>query len=79
MRGRATSTLTAMLGALGLSAAIVLGAAPALADPDPNTAPADPAAAAVHTLDALFLGFPGNSGETVRITVAPEKKQAKRD
>ena len=46
MRGRATSTLTAMLGALGLSAAIVLGAAPALADPDPNTAPADPAAAA---------------------------------
>ena len=32
-----------------------------------NHAMADPAAAAVHTLDALFLGFPGTSGETVQV------------
>ncbi|WP_260924783.1 DUF4136 domain-containing protein [Novosphingobium sp. 9] len=27
-----------------------------------------------NLVDAMFTGFPGNSGETVRITVAPEKK-----
>lgn len=27
-----------------------------------------------NLIDAMFTGFPGNSGETVRITVAPEKK-----
>jgi Domain of unknown function (DUF4136) len=32
-----------------------------------------------NLIEAMFTGFPGNSGETVRITVAPEKKQAKRD
>ena len=29
-----------------------------------------------NLVEAMFTGFPGNSGETVRITVAPEKKQA---
>ena len=28
-------------------------------------------------VEAMFTGFPGNSGETVRITVAPEKKTAR--
>ncbi len=32
-----------------------------------------------NLVEAMFTGFPGNSGETVRITVAPEKKQATRD
>ncbi|MEY2943252.1 MAG: hypothetical protein RLY97_1266, partial [Pseudomonadota bacterium] len=27
-----------------------------------------------NLVEALFTGFPGNSGETVRISVAPEKK-----
>lgn len=27
-----------------------------------------------NLVEAMFTGFPGNSGETVRITVAPEKK-----
>lgn len=27
-----------------------------------------------NLVDAMFTGFPGNSGETVRITVAPEKR-----
>lgn len=29
-----------------------------------------------NLIDAMFTGFPGNSGETVRITVAPEKTAA---
>ena len=29
-----------------------------------------------NLVEAMFTGFPGNSGETMRITVAPEKKQA---
>jgi hypothetical protein len=28
-----------------------------------------------NLVEAMFTGFPGNSGETVRISVAPEKKQ----
>lgn len=28
-----------------------------------------------NLVEAMFTGFPGNSGETVRITVAPEKKR----
>lgn len=32
-----------------------------------NHALADPAAAARHALEALFTGFPGNSGETVEV------------
>jgi hypothetical protein len=28
-----------------------------------------------NLVEAMFTGFPGNSGETVRITVAPEKKK----
>jgi hypothetical protein len=28
-----------------------------------------------NLIEAMFTGFPGNSGETVRITVAPEKKR----
>jgi hypothetical protein len=31
-----------------------------------------------NLVEALFTGFPGNSGETVRITVAPEKTGARR-
>ena len=27
-----------------------------------------------NLVQAMFTGFPGNSGETVRITIAPEKK-----
>lgn len=27
-----------------------------------------------NLIEAMFTGFPGNSGETIRITVAPEKK-----
>ncbi|MFM2410371.1 MAG: hypothetical protein RL481_1199, partial [Pseudomonadota bacterium] len=27
-----------------------------------------------NLVEAMFTGFPGNSGETVRISVAPEKK-----
>ncbi len=30
-----------------------------------------------NLVEAMFTGFPGNSGETVRISVAPEKKTAK--
>jgi len=30
-----------------------------------------------NLVEAMFTGFPGNSGETVRITVAPEDKKAK--
>ena len=29
-----------------------------------------------NLLEAMFTGFPGNSGETVRISIAPEKKPA---
>ena len=31
-----------------------------------------------NLVEALFTGFPGNSGETVRITVAPEKTTVRR-
>jgi hypothetical protein len=31
-----------------------------------------------NLVEALFTGFPGNSGETVRISIAPEKQVAKR-
>lgn len=31
-----------------------------------------------NLVEAMFTGFPGNSGETVRITVAPENKQKQR-
>ena len=27
-----------------------------------------------NLIEAMFTGFPGNSGETVRISIAPEKK-----
>jgi Domain of unknown function (DUF4136) len=30
-----------------------------------------------NLVEAMFTGFPGNSGETVRISVAPEKKTAR--
>ncbi len=30
-----------------------------------------------NLVEAMFTGFPGNSGETVRITVAPEKRSAR--
>lgn len=30
-----------------------------------------------NLVEAMFTGFPGNSGETVRITVAPEKRAAR--
>jgi hypothetical protein len=33
---------------------------------------------APNLIEALFTGFPGNSGETVRITVAPEKTTTRR-
>lgn len=32
-----------------------------------------------NLVEAMFTGFPGNSGETVRISVAPEKQQARAD
>ncbi len=63
MRGRAMSTLTAMLGAMGLSAAMVLGAAPALADPDPNIAPVDPAAPAVPAAPVVPNNYPFAAGD----------------
>jgi len=28
-----------------------------------------------NLVEAMFTGFPGNSGETVRISIAPEKKR----
>jgi hypothetical protein len=28
-----------------------------------------------NLVEAMFTGFPGNSGETVRISVAPEEKR----
>ena len=31
-----------------------------------------------NLIEAMFTGFPGNSGETVRITVMPEREQAQR-
>ena len=31
-----------------------------------------------NLVEALFTGFPGNSGETVRISIAPEKQAARR-
>jgi hypothetical protein len=31
-----------------------------------------------NLIEAMFTGFPGNSGETVRITVAPEREQVRR-
>ena len=32
-----------------------------------------------NLVEAMFTDFPGNSGETVRISVAPEKRTARRD
>ena len=32
-----------------------------------------------NLVDAIFTGFPGNSGETVRISIAPEDQVAQRD
>ena len=32
-----------------------------------------------NLVDAMFTGFPGNSGETVRISIAPEDQVAQRD
>ncbi len=61
MRGRATSTLTAILGTLGavvLTAGMVLGAAPALADPDPNVPPVDPATAAAPVAPPVPNNYP---------------------
>ena len=29
-----------------------------------------------NLVDAMFTGFPGNSGETVKVTIAPEKRKA---
>ncbi len=63
MRGRAMSTLTAMLGAMSLSAAMVLGAAPALADPDPNTAPVGPAAPAAPAAPVVPNNYPYAAGD----------------
>ncbi|MFN8228574.1 MAG: Ig-like domain-containing protein [Mycobacterium sp.] len=57
------STLTAMLGAMGLSAAMVLGAAPALADPDPNIAPVDPAAPAAPAAPVVPNNYPFAAGD----------------
>jgi hypothetical protein len=31
-----------------------------------------------NLIDAMFVGFPGNSGETVRITIAPEDQSVQR-
>jgi len=31
-----------------------------------------------NLIEAMFTGFPGNSGERVRITVAPEREQGRR-
>jgi hypothetical protein len=31
-----------------------------------------------NLVDAMFTDFPGNSGETVRISIAPEKTTVKR-
>ncbi|MEA3014879.1 MAG: hypothetical protein QOD42_3424 [Sphingomonadales bacterium] len=31
-----------------------------------------------NLIEAMFTGFPGNNGETVRITVAPEREQGRR-
>ena len=28
-----------------------------------------------NLVEAMFTGFPGNSGETVRITIAPEDRR----
>jgi hypothetical protein len=28
-----------------------------------------------NLIEAMFTGFPGNSGETVKITVAPERRR----
>jgi len=30
-----------------------------------------------NLVEAMFTGFPGNSGETVRISIAPEKTTSK--
>lgn len=32
-----------------------------------------------NLVEAMFTGFPGNSGETVRITIAPEDKKGNKD
>ena len=32
-----------------------------------------------NLVDAMFTGFPGNSGETVRISIAPEDQVAQRN
>ena len=32
-----------------------------------------------NLVDAMFTDFPGNSGETVRISIAPEEQGARRD
>ena len=31
-----------------------------------------------NLVEAMFTGFPGNSGETVRISVAPERQPVRR-
>lgn len=31
-----------------------------------------------NLIDAMFVGFPGNSGETMRITIAPEEQRVQR-
>lgn len=32
-----------------------------------------------NLIEAMFTGFPGNSGETLKITIAPEKKTVKKE
>ena len=34
---------------------------------------------APNLVDAMFTGFPGNSGETVRISIAPEDQSVRRN
>ena len=33
---------------------------------------------AVPLVDAMFVNFPGNSGETLRISIAPENQRVQR-
>ena len=37
----------------------------------------NPARTVPSLVQAMFTGFPGNSGETVKITIPPEPKQAR--
>ena len=32
-----------------------------------------------NLVDAMFVGFPGNSGETLRISIAPENQRVSRN